>query len=496
VWLLPVAGKAEGVEALKGKLLEELAAEIKARRINRPTKPTHQSPLLLPRNKQRRPNHDQDLGHLEPAAEDGHQAEPGGSRQGVGHHVRLQQRRAPDRRGSDGWDDTGACVWGEGGLAGGWWRTGDGAVVATPVTSYEGRILLSTSCNPPWSLSQPERRLQTAQTNTHTRTIHDTTTTKHHNTTTPKAPNHHPTTQPPQRPKVWSVGGKFGRSAAIGAVQPPSAQHIEKQGWSYVSKPSQVARNAHEPQTEITGLAFTQVRCLLLLCVCVGRLFGLLWSALGLVFFTRCWRWWWYWWVAAVSAKASSFSYNPHSPLPPFLPTPTHPTPNPIPTPTPTPNPNHPTHQDDTTLASRGMDGTLRLWDLRSFKAPLKTFSDLPANYSTTNVCFSPDERLVLTGTAAPDPRGGDGGEWRVGLSLGISFCRCRFRCLRGSDAAIKICRGLDFSRFSTQKTQPPRPHPHSHSHPTKRDPTNPHPHPNPQAAAHSCLWTARSCGW
>ncbi|GBF89454.1 hypothetical protein Rsub_02026 [Raphidocelis subcapitata] len=123
--------------------------------------------------------------------------------------------------------------------------------------------------------------------------------------------------------QVWSVGGKFGRSAAIGAVQPPTAQHIEKQGWSYVSKPSQVARRAHEPQTEITGLAFTQ---------------------------------------------------------------------------------------DDTTLVSRGTDGTLKIWDLRAFKSPLKTFEGLPANYSTTNVALSPDERLVLTGTAAPDTRGAGGG--------------------------------------------------------------------------------------
>ncbi|KIY94244.1 putative Gastrulation defective protein 1 like protein [Monoraphidium neglectum] len=142
--------------------------------------------------------------------------------------------------------------------------------------------------------------------------------------------------------QVWSVGGKFGRSAAIGAVQPPSAQHIEKQGWSYVSKPSQVARKAHEPQTEITGLAFTQ---------------------------------------------------------------------------------------DDRTLASRGADGTLRLWDLRNFKSPLKTFSGLPTNYSTTNVAFSPDERLVMTGTAAEDPRNDAGGgtvvfvdvkEQRVVRALGM----------------------------------------------------------------------------
>jgi WD40 repeat protein len=136
-------------------------------------------------------------------------------------------------------------------------------------------------------------------------------------------PPSNPTPKPTATPQIWSVGGKFGRSAAIGAVQPPTAQHIEKQGWTYVSKPTQVARRAHEPETEITGLAFTQ---------------------------------------------------------------------------------------DDFTLSSRGMDGTLRLWDLRNFKSPLKTFAGLPANYSTTNVCFSPDERMVLTGTAAADPRGGDGG--------------------------------------------------------------------------------------
>lgn len=47
------------------------------------------------------------------------------------------------------------------------------------------------------------------------------------------------------------------------------------------------------------------------------------------------------------------------------------------------------------------MDGTLKLWDLRSFKKPLGAWDNLPANYPTTNVVFSPDERLLLTGTAA-----------------------------------------------------------------------------------------------
>jgi hypothetical protein len=81
----------------------------------------------------------------------------------------------------------------------------------------------------------------------------------------------------------------------------------------------------------------------------------------------------------------------------------------PLPAPRPVPN-FTPIWQDDFTLASRGTDCTLRLWDLRRFNSPLKTFDGLPANYSTTNVAFSPDERLVLTGTAAEGPRGGGGG--------------------------------------------------------------------------------------
>jgi WD40 repeat protein len=97
----------------------------------------------------------------------------------------------------------------------------------------------------------------------------------------------------------------------------------------------------------------------------------------------------------------------------------------------PPPGPQIPTKtpKDDRTLASRGADGTLRLWDLRNFKSPLKTFTGLPTNYSTTNVAFSPDERLVMTGTAAEDPRNDAGGgtvvfvdvkEQRVVRALGM----------------------------------------------------------------------------
>lgn len=52
-------------------------------------------------------------------------------------------------------------------------------------------------------------------------------------------------------------------------------------------------------------------------------------------------------------------------------------------------------------LLSRGTEGTMKLWDLRSFKSPLKQARNLPCNYSTTQCCYSPDEKLVITGTSA-----------------------------------------------------------------------------------------------
>jgi WD40 repeat protein len=47
------------------------------------------------------------------------------------------------------------------------------------------------------------------------------------------------------------------------------------------------------------------------------------------------------------------------------------------------------------------MDGTMKVWDLRQLKQPLAVVPQLPTNYTTTRCCFSPDERLLLTGTAA-----------------------------------------------------------------------------------------------
>lgn len=50
----------------------------------------------------------------------------------------------------------------------------------------------------------------------------------------------------------------------------------------------------------------------------------------------------------------------------------------------------------------------MQVWDVRKFRAPVATVEDLPALFSTTQCSFSPDERLILTGTSAD--RNGRGG--------------------------------------------------------------------------------------
>lgn len=43
---------------------------------------------------------------------------------------------------------------------------------------------------------------------------------------------------------------------------------------------------------------------------------------------------------------------------------------------------------------------TCQVWDLRQIRQPVKMFEDLPNHYAQTNVAFSPDEQLFLTGTS------------------------------------------------------------------------------------------------
>lgn len=51
-------------------------------------------------------------------------------------------------------------------------------------------------------------------------------------------------------------------------------------------------------------------------------------------------------------------------------------------------------------LASRGQDDTLKIWDLRNFKKPLNTFNNLFSRYEQTDCAFSPDDTMVFTGTS------------------------------------------------------------------------------------------------
>ncbi|KAJ3872123.1 hypothetical protein F5051DRAFT_445486 [Lentinula edodes] len=63
---------------------------------------------------------------------------------------------------------------------------------------------------------------------------------------------------------------------------------------------------------------------------------------------------------------------------------------------------------DGRTVLTRGGDDTVKLWDLRAFKKPLGTRSELPTLYPNTNAIFSPDDKYVVTGAGA-SVKGGTG---------------------------------------------------------------------------------------
>uniref|UniRef100_A0AAY4CGD6 WD repeat-containing protein 70 n=1 Tax=Denticeps clupeoides TaxID=299321 RepID=A0AAY4CGD6_9TELE len=56
---------------------------------------------------------------------------------------------------------------------------------------------------------------------------------------------------------------------------------------------------------------------------------------------------------------------------------------------------------DGTILASRGGDDTLKTWDIRNFKKPLNVATGLTNFFPMTDCCFSPDDKLLVTGTSA-----------------------------------------------------------------------------------------------
>lgn len=61
---------------------------------------------------------------------------------------------------------------------------------------------------------------------------------------------------------------------------------------------------------------------------------------------------------------------------------------------------------DSKVLASRGGDDTVKLWDIRNFKEPLKVKTDLPNFFPVTDCLFSPDDQLIVTGVSVKKNEG------------------------------------------------------------------------------------------
>ncbi|KAM7392879.1 hypothetical protein PAMA_007813 [Pampus argenteus] len=61
---------------------------------------------------------------------------------------------------------------------------------------------------------------------------------------------------------------------------------------------------------------------------------------------------------------------------------------------------------DGMTLASRGGDDTLKMWDIRNFKKPVNVATGLTNYFAMTDCCFSPDDKLLVTGTSVKKNEG------------------------------------------------------------------------------------------
>ncbi|KAI3362296.1 hypothetical protein L3Q82_012604, partial [Scortum barcoo] len=61
---------------------------------------------------------------------------------------------------------------------------------------------------------------------------------------------------------------------------------------------------------------------------------------------------------------------------------------------------------DGLTLASRGGDDTLKTWDIRNFRKPVNVATGLTNYFSMTDCCFSPDDKLLVTGTSVKKDEG------------------------------------------------------------------------------------------
>lgn len=56
--------------------------------------------------------------------------------------------------------------------------------------------------------------------------------------------------------------------------------------------------------------------------------------------------------------------------------------------------------QDGYRFLSRNQDNTMKMFDIRKFERPVHTWYELYNNHSHTGMCFSPDEKYILTGSS------------------------------------------------------------------------------------------------
>jgi WD40 repeat protein len=58
-------------------------------------------------------------------------------------------------------------------------------------------------------------------------------------------------------------------------------------------------------------------------------------------------------------------------------------------------------YRDSSKFVTRGTDDTMRLWDVRNSKTPVFVWDSLPNSNERCQAAFSPNEKLVVTGTQA-----------------------------------------------------------------------------------------------